>query len=322
MAITLAETAIELYDRRGMAEGEDGHRSYNRAWRLRLDLSTADAGDLAAIEDRVEALIPVARYDSHPSYAPAFARTVSLKALALDLWEAEVGYRTMQMAARTSFTALPTGSGGAPPKPDRTQDKHSPANTRLPEFWVTRRDRKKPLEQDALSGADVKNTAGDPYDPPLEVSRSQYNFHFRWWKVATGFDMAAHLNFIDLLNNSTQVIAGITCAAKTLKVDELGPKLVWDTIEDGGNKTYSLVWELTAVLHYDSATHRIKNLNAGKRAKKTAGGAVAVARDDSGVVFTDPVPLAADGTKLAAGAAYVFQTWDGYLTGNFSTLLA
>jgi hypothetical protein len=320
MAIT--GTAIEQYDDRIMKEGQDGQRSFTRGWKIELDLSAATEGEIDAIEKHVEALVPVARYAGHPSDGACFARELELRPESLSIWKATVTYGSFQAPARTPIDALPAGEGGEPPKPDRKQDKSTPANERYPEISYARVQRSKPLEKDATNGVPVENTAGDPYDPPIEVERSKYQIQIRWWAMVEGFDFESHMQFMDKVNEEPITILGIEYPAFTLRVVDLAPKPIWDVIEteisEQTVRLVSLVWELNATLEYDPDTHKIEVLNAGKR--ELIGGRLWAIGDGTGSTVSDPVPLGEDGAILLPSAEKVYQVWNGYVPMDLNDL--
>lgn len=322
MAIT--GVAIEQYDDRIMKEGQDGQRSFTRGWKIELDLNAATEQELEAIEKHVEALVPVARYDGHPSDGACFARELELRPESLSIWKAIVTYGSFQATARTPIAALPTGEGGEPPKPDRKQDKSTPANQRYPEINYVDVKRSKPLEKDAANGVPVENTAGDPYDPPIEVERSKYGIQVRWWAMVEGFDFEAHMQFADKVNEEPITILGVTYPEHTLRVSSLTPKPIWDVIEteisEQTVRLVSLVWELNATLEYDPDTHKIEVLNAGKRYLPGGTGTLRAIIDGTGSTVSDPVPLAADGDILGDTAEKVYQQWNGYVPMDLNDL--
>lgn len=320
MAITLEEGfPSEDYEVRGFKVGEDGTWTANRRWTLKFDLTDATPDEIAGLEFYVEAAVPVARYDSHPANGAAFARTLDVTRTGLDSFKAEVGYSSARLASGTSTAGL-TGTDAS--KPSEKHDQSTPADQRFPQIHYTRKERRKPLEKDAANGLAVKNTAGDPFDPPIEVDRSKYVINITWWKPFDDFTLSSWLAFQDKLNDATVTILGINYPQKTLRVILAEPKLVWDTADaGGGRKTVSLFWELHAQLEYDPDTHAIPVLNQGKRYLPSGTGPPRNVSDGKGSDSHDPVLLASNGDKLASGGTPVYLTWNGYVTATFSSFL-
>lgn len=322
MAIT--GSVEELMDARGFGISDQGVWTGSRRWRIRLDLSEAETEEMAAIEAHVLALVPVVRYESHPGNPSATARSISVQRLSLDLFEVSVPYSTGTIVAAAPLGQIPTGTGGPNedrPTPDQAQDKSTPANQRYPRVWYTRHERKKPLEKDAGTGVPVENAAGDPYDPPLEVDRSKYCINIQWWADPLTFDLERHLEFFDKTNDDTVTIRGIEYPTRSLRVLDLNPQMQWEEIEEEGQRFTTLVWELSAVLLADKDTlHDVEVLNAGKRELDAAGKAVVII-DDYSQPVADPVPLDADGKKLAPDGVKVYHTWRGYVPDAYEDLL-
>lgn len=312
MAVT--GTVKELYEYRGFQEGTDGSRTLRRAWQIEVPWDTLTETERDEIEAHLEPLVPVARYDAHPAEPTALARSLTIATRSLGLFVAEVTYNTFTQAARGSISGLPTGSEGNPAKPDRQQDRSTPANLRLPEINYGRNKIGKPLEKDAGNGAPVQNTAGDPYDPAIEVGRSKYTINVKWWAAVDGFDLEHFMSYADSVNSDTISILGIEYAPKTLRVDDIKPTPVWDIVEHESTKIISLVWELNAVIEHDPDTHQIEILSAGKRYRKDGAGELLAVLDRTGSPVADPVPLAANGDVLPAAGEKVYQLWNGYIS--------
>ncbi len=327
MSVTVVSVEEE-YEFRGIKVSEDGVITAQRQWEIHLDLSAATPTERDTVESLVEAQVPVARYDSHPAYPEAWARSIVLKpAGAQDLWTATVDYSSARIEASpstgSSGITVPTGTGGDSPRPTPSQDSSTPATSRLPQFSRAKKTYKFPLEVDVLTGSDVLNKAGDPFDPPIEVDRSLQIINIKLWRLPSWTLYSTLDTFYDKINASAVTMLGRTYADKTLRVIGVTDSLVWDTIDAGGGaKQVGLVIEVNIQLEYDPNTHRVKVLNAGKRARPSAGADPATITDGTGQPTSDPIPLAADGTKLAAGADKVYLFFQGYSEADISQLWA
>lgn len=334
MAITVTSVTEDMDARKG-GRDDSGNRTYTRSWTVQLDVSQATAAELDAIEWEVETALPVVLYQRHPAWPGAIARTLEVIRLGEHgLWRATVGYNSAPFPARGDGGASdPAGPmENSSETPSTNNDNSQKATLRPPEISFTRKEYTKVLSSEVGTGTFILNTAGDPYDPPLEVERSRMVVNLKFWREPSWFSLS-YFGFWDTINSANYVLFGQTFPAKTLRVTNIDIKTIWDQGEvniatppapPNNVQTLKLIYEVNVQLEWNPDSWVKKVLNAGKRQKKTINGvvkAVAIA-DDHGQPISDPVPLDANGVPVAPGGTLIYQTWEAYQQMSFATLLS
>ena len=313
--IVVAEKITEELGGRSYELNERGDGSFRRMFTLRFrleDIATADAA--TKMEASVAYNLPVAQGDGHPSDAAATARTIRIaNAGSLEEWTCEVLYSSAPFEARGDGANI----SGSPPTPANV-DNQVPADLRLPEIRISKKDVSKVLETDAQTFADVVNSAGDPFDPPLITRRAHQVFHLTFWRTPAQLNTNDRMKMVAKVNDAAYTILGITYQASELLVDDIAIEGVWDRSQADN---LAFFWKITVVLEVQLGGWGRRVLQAGKR-EKLASGEKRVIRDDTGQPVSDPVPLAASGAKLAAGASFVYTTVNEFATCSFTQLFA
>lgn len=171
-----------------------------------------------------------------------------------------------------------------------------------------------------LAGTAVINSAGQPFDPPLEVPSSNLTFTVEAYKDLAGFDPTAkQLTYQDAINDSGLLIAVTPSAttawpAKTVRCNEYN---VVSVTENGA--TY---WKVTITLEIKLTGWQPSVLDAGTVFLASASKPPQKIVDSKGDAHDKPIPLDGAGHPLAAGGTLVYKTFKGYETRNFAALLS
>lgn len=225
--------------------------------------------------------------DLHPNNSDAYCREVSAKneEYSKKVWTVEAKYTT---ESEISIT----------PAAEPAEITWDTENYQRPYF----KDR---------SGYGIVNSAGDPYDPPIEGDDS------RWVATITknlDFVPSWILTYRDAVNASAFTLDGLAIPAGAAKIM---------SIKIGKWEKRSIFWyrPVTISLAIDSNGWAVSVLDAGFR-EKSSTNRVNIKNDGDGEDITAPVPLNGSGAKLSnpTPATCVFNTFNIYNQKDFSVL--
>src|SRR5579883_3503325 len=318
MAVTLL-SVTEVADGRQYSVAEDGSRKYQKKYTVVLDTSAATTAEANGIESYVEYVLPFSRYQAHGACPYAYCRAIDCKQLSNvgthnTVWEVTAVWSSMKAEAATADISSTPGDSE---RPSKQQDQDTPADQRLPQIKFSRKERRKVLEKDAASGAAITNSAGDPYDPPLEVDRSNLVINLTYWKLPSATPFSSIQQYFNTLNQSSLTVLGVTYPPKTLKMVDLGLTLVWDNSSAGGGQAslfveHNMQLEVAPYEYGAQQTWDVTVLNAGKRELKS-GKLVPVNDKQTGQPVHQPVPLKSDGTQCGPTDTKVYNTHTGWV---------
>jgi hypothetical protein len=330
--VSVTAVATEDLDARTTTYEEGGTRAGSRRWTVALDLAAATADERAAAEAFAEAAVPVPLYSRHPAFPAMIARTAAVARVGLDSYTVTVGYSSRPFAARSDGTGGTggvtggAGIGGGGTAPNAGADGSQAAPLRPPEVYYFTSDAERVVETDSETAAEVRNAAGDRFDPPVMADWATLGIRLKFWRPASWFSPAV-FGYLNQRNSAAVTIAGQTWSTKTLRVKKIDPKPVWDQVQVAAGPppvtNLSLVYEVTVELLYDPDLHNQKTLNAGRRKKVTVGGAPRLQPilGPDGAIVQEPVPLKADGTdQIAPGASPNYVTVHRYGAMNIAAL--
>ncbi|MDY3558126.1 hypothetical protein R5W23_000847 [Gemmata sp. JC673] len=301
MAVT---KIIPRWQDRGAETDEKGVQTLTRGWIVETN---DDLTSEQVVIDSVVLVYPTAAlYAPHPHWPPAVCRKLRAKP--------HEGPRNWLVTADYSsapFAANGDGTGGSnPTSPSAGQSNSAPANERAPTITVGRKEVSKPLEKDAVTGARVLNTLGDPFDPPAEVFRSNHVITAKFFRSPEQLDWANRSKWMDSVNQATVTILGRPYTAATLRCTEYSLDTVWET----GPSGMTFLFAITVQAEFNPDGWQPKILNTGRRRKGATSGDPPVAIvDANGQPVTDPVPLDAAGVPVAPGGAYHYVEPKGYV---------
>lgn len=122
--------------------------------------------------------------------------------------------RVRQQAGQPRHWQIEAQYSSAPT--EQEQQEENPLNRPVKRRWRTNKYRQA-IDRD-INGHALVNSAGDYYDPPLEVDRS----HWTCTITANVPDVPSYiLDYEDAVNNSAITIGGIVAAQYTAKIDEI-----------------------------------------------------------------------------------------------------
>lgn len=322
--MSVTATVTEDFESRTVELQDGGVRTGKRRFTVVLDMAALTGPELAAVEYHVESSLPVSRYDRHPAWPVMIARTVSVQRTGHDSWECVVGYSSAPFPARgDGGDGTGTSAPGSSPTPSTELDNSAKATARPPEFSFGRVQYQKVLETDVITAAEVKNTVGDKYDPPIETPRSRLLIRLKYWKPQSWFSVSK-ANYFDAINLNPVNLLGVTWPARTLRVVNFDPKPVWEQADIPGVgppavQSLTLVWEVSLDLEYDPDEHVYRALNAGKR-QLVSGVARPIIGPD-GAPVQEAVALTNAGVPVAPGGSFVYKSWNQYVRLDFAGLL-
>lgn len=312
-------TATIVPEGEGHTSDEKGVETATRTWRI--------VCSAVPTFDELVASTGIARFQSHPQKAMLIARGHTLKPVNRDPlnWELTWTFSNAPLELTGNFPD-PANSNQ---HPNASQTQSSNATSRLPTISLGRREVMVPITHDAITGAAVSYTTGEPIDPPLERRQSMLTVTVNYKTVA--LTVAHIVSFFDTVNASPW--NGFN--AQTLLVVDYQAKTVYETVTLTGatEPTILSLIDATVVLDHNPDTHAIKVLNKGRRTTKNAyvrdslGSIISTTTvtvnilDDSGQPVQEAVPLKADNTRALTVADFYYLTVNPYLTSNFDNLL-
>jgi hypothetical protein len=209
---------------------------------------------------------------------------------------------TWKVLVHYSYPQVDANAGSSPPAPSHPENGQNSGSPPQP-LPNTRRDkgtfyRQKAWEKD-LDGNLIKNTAGDPFDPPIVTDEplSEYTFT----RSQLTFDIGWSQDFEGAVNDRQYVLwfrgTAIVCPARTLKCAKITAAEVPATDNTPAYYTVAIV------VQEDPQGWQPQPLNRGWR--ELVGGNLRPMLD-GGMKPAQPPLLAANGARLAVGANPVF----------------
>lgn len=159
-----------------------------------------------------------------------------------------------------------------------------------------------------FSGVPILNTAGDPFNPPLEIERMCLNL------TVHRNEVAPNIQTLVGLSNKVNLATWNGFAAKTVKV--LPIELPFQEYD---NESGQLYYPMKYNFDIDPNNWKAKVLNQGFRELKS-GKIIKIIGDDNEPV-DDPVLLKTDGSKVAypaTSSTIVIREFDVFATTDFS----
>lgn len=321
--MSVTGSATEQWDERGHAYAEDGTLTGTRVWSVRLDLNAPTPTEMNTLDALALALVPVNRYDPYPGYAACLLRSFSIKNDGgSTLWKVTANYTTKHDGSAAA--AERDGTDGFKESSTNSNspsfgDASKPADTRPYTIKTTTRNKSKPLEKDAISGARLLNAAGDPFDPSPETEETALGYQITWFVSPSNLRWAspvttppfARPDYRDTINSAAFKIFGRTHPARTLRVANVTTSMQWDKLEVSGAQVLQLVYEISVELQHKIGGWKREVLNAGRREVPTFGAPPRWILDAAGQPVADPVPLHASGRRLNPGEPLNYVTaWE------------
>lgn len=286
---------------RDFSSDEKGILTTTRRWKILTDgIGTSPLDIFLAFA--------VKQYDSHPHYPEAIARTPKLSQTQADgvVWTMEVMYSSAPFESSQQPDAV------EPQKPSKENNKQKPPELRPPVWSFSRKEMMRIVEKD-IEDVPITNSAGFPYDPPIEVPSS--NMLIRIDFVFPNLNINSFRTRWDRVNSSSW--KGFP--ARTLRINDYNAKNQFDKVEGVGLQGY---WNGSIELeHSEIPWNPKKVLDQGNVERFTENGIMKVIRccDDVGNPIN--MPFDGRGKKLLAGQPLVFRDHKCYKEADFTSIL-
>lgn len=281
MAVT---SFSEIHDGRSGAEQLQGNRSIGTYTRVFRAKTNSNADDAVTIKDY--ASCPKIG-DAHPNDGDAYVRSVMARnePFSKTVWNVEVGYSTESELSNSPYS--------------------EPAEI----TWSTEAYQRPYFKDQSNQG--IVNSAGDPYDPPVEGDDSR-------WVANVTKNVAAVPSWLtsyrDAVNSGAFTLDGLAIVAGAAKIM---------SVSIGKWEKRSVFWYRTVglTIAIDGSGWAKSILDAGFR-EIMGTSRVNIKNDGDGEDITAPVPLDGSGAKLTNPSAsnVVFRTHNIYPSKDFSVL--
>ncbi|QEL18527.1 hypothetical protein [Limnoglobus roseus] len=295
---------ITVYERPGrtFTEDEKGYVSGSRKWKIVVDTLNASPIDIYTA-------VGVNKYDQHPYYTQAIARTPKLTQDETDVvvWNLEIEYSS------APFEASGQPDAGSQQAPSKNSDQWKEPELRPPVWAFTRKEIMRVLEVDAVTGSYVTNSARFPYDPPIEVPSSNMLIRIDFW--TTSIQIATLRTKWDRVNSA----AWKGFPIRTLRINDFNAKTHYEKADGGGLLSY---WECSVEIeHSEIPWNPRKILDQGSVKIVNDSGVMRYERCKDGTGNPIVVPLNGSGEELPAGDDLVFREVNAYKEEAFATIL-
>jgi hypothetical protein len=242
---------------------------------------------------------------AHPEDAKARVTTISPTQDGADptLWRVTVEY---------SYPDLGQGTGD--PKIDTQQQGQDPADrqenplSRLNDYQISTSTYPYAVTQ-TIYGQAIKNTAGDPFLPPIEIQKMGATITVG--TNQTSSPSAAWLQSVGCLNSNSMLIGPYSVSAAQVRLDSISAQLT--------NENSVKYWRWTLVFQY-RADWAFVLLNQGRR-QLNGGVAVPIYDKATGLEVSAPVPLDAAGAALSPAGTPVWLTFHCYPRVTFPAVI-
>jgi hypothetical protein len=290
-----------------LGEGGDVNKdrvtTFTRRYRVTLSAASAYGQDLAITATNI------------PTVGSYWPRTVSGRATPT---VRNVSARPLDAASRKLWEVTVSYSN----ETDSAGEKESEAELapwlKTPKYNYDFNDYAVALEYDngSPTGRKVQNTLGEPFDPVPTVSKALRRITIT--RASVSYNDATADAITNTINNAPITIRGNTYAAGMLRL------LKWSAVSNEYATDQGVLidyFDETVEVEVGDYTygHDLRILNQGY--KELKDGTVQRAVDEEGNFEAQPVPLAADGTRLAVDATPVFQAFQPYRSADWSALL-
>jgi hypothetical protein len=296
----------ELFDSREGGADKDGRATYSRTWEVITD-DPLDGPKTASAAAGIPARgAPYETDTEDDPFALAQDARVRQSSESPLIWYVTVNYDSRfdwPTGVQPSDAVASSGSGGTVTPPDPGEQDESPLN-RPPVWRCTFQQTQEVAEYD-FSGDAIVNAAGLPFDPPVmkDVSHPVVTLT----RNVPTFTLANARLLQDAVNDAAW--CGFPERAVKVSGVEFGPKY------ENGTAFFEVTYQLA--VKYPNWDKKV--LNAGYTEK--TGGAWVKIVDANGRAPTEPVPLAADGTKLTPAGTPNFLTFRIAPERDFGTLI-
>lgn len=253
--------------------------------------------------------VPLHRYDRHPANNTLLAMEITPKQwgdMVLGLWIVTVAY-----------TNKPFDEKNSGPDPS-----HNDASTQpdLRPYTVgmhaVHRDKVLGPQDLDTPPADVKNKAGDPFDPPIMRPASTILVSIKGWKAIGAVGPLQKINFyVNSINDADYSLPtpGQKILAKTGRVNDFS----WEQVFEQGS--YWWKFDLQIEVNVDGWGVHVANLGLNKKISNALPLQRIVI---NGVPVARPVPLKADGSgPLNAGDDINFCDFKAYAEKDWSSII-
>jgi hypothetical protein len=314
----------ERWEGRLVTTDERGVKTFKRQWSVDGQGQTVHEPD--AIDSVVAHDATAALYAPHPRYPWAVCRGHTGRPHGGPaVWLVDASYSNAPFAAAGGGSLAvggpgQVGRGGADLSSLVRQSAQTRADQRPPTISVSRTDVTEPLEFDAVTGARVVNTAGDPFDPVPEVFRSRHVITWKFFRRPEDLDWQNRGVFLDSTNNDWFNVLGRDYPAHSLRCADYSLDTVWET----GSAGLALFFALTVQAEYNPAGWKpLRVLNTGRREKDdNPPTKVTAIVDGHGQPVADPVPLTAFGFAAGPNDPLYYVEVNGYVPRDWTHLLA
>jgi hypothetical protein len=320
----MAIRVIEQPEARGYTTDWRGVKTFPRAWVVEADevINEVQASDALNAKDASSIL-----YGEHPAWPWAVCRKVTAKGSKSGKQfyiSAEYSTEPFPAAGVGSATGDSGGGGGGAggsEKPSPAQSNSAPANTRPPTVSIDSRPTRKALEFHVGTSDPVINTAGDKFDPAVEVNRSPHVITWRFHRSPAQLNWATRSLFQDSVNLQSFTLLGRTYPAETLWCSKYAIEPVWET----GPAGMEFLWAVTVIAEEDPDGWNAPVLNTGRNKLVSIGGGNFVRQaitDRAGQPVAEAVPLDEDSVPVIPGDPYHYVDVIRYVARSWANLLA
>lgn len=261
----------------------------------------------------VAAAVGVDQYDPHPAYPSTIARFLQMSQRNPDanVWDVEIPYSDKPFDAEQQPNDLVTG--GEQQTPTRTAAQ--PPEIRPAVWTFTRKEIVKVLERDAVNDTPVVNSAGLPFDPPIEVPRSHQIIRIEFIKAVLNLESIR--DYWDRVNNAEWK----KFPRGSVRVNDFSVK---STFEKSGPSGMVGFWSCSCELEYNPDKWNPKKILDQGSIERV------YVRDEFGnpigqkyrpiLVEGQPavMPLNGNGERLPVGQPLVYLDFNGYKELNFT----
>lgn len=313
---------IEKWEGRGASADEKGVRTLKRQWIV--ETNSDDTGEPEVIDALIAAVPSAALYASHPKWPWALRRKLNADPHnGPRTWLVNADYSTAPFEAKAGEEEEGGEEGAAEP-PTPASSNETPADQRPNSISIARKEITKPLEFDAVTGVRIANTLGDPFDPPVEVSRSHQIITWKFFRKRKDLRWGERERYHDSINDAVFTILKNEYPAHTLRCIDYSFTTTWETGDEG----MALFFEFTVAAEYNPDGWKVNVLNTGRR--KMIGGSLGdpgnppqlvAITDGDGQPVADPVPLDQFGAPVIPGGEYHYVEADGYVPRAWANLL-
>jgi hypothetical protein len=280
-----------------------GQREYTRNFRVQMQNYTDVPPNTWG-----SGFASIARYSSYPSDTQALATTLDCTP------ESDLGFFHISI----KYSTHPFDNGNQSQNPTNS-DQSVTASSRpwVIKFGAVHTTRL--LTKDVVNGKAVANSAGQPFEPTINIESSHLTISIEAFKDMSFDPVAKCLTYQDSINNAALLMlvspaTTTTFPARSLRCNEYA----FESVYDNG----ASFWKMSLVLEYRwELWNPIYILDAGTHYIKSMALPVQPVVDLHGQPSTTPMPLDGTGKQLTASQPFVYLPFSGYNECNFATIL-